>query len=156
MRHLSALLALGCGQPPEPAEIVFAPTAEQQAMIRALSHRDGGPDCATVEALAADPVPALVGLVDHVYNPPMVPMRAAGCLLERHAAEVEPHIVRWVTAEETRGLALLAAGSLDRMESEVAVRVARAALAGPHAAQVRGRIAAASDPAVRALVGVTP
>jgi hypothetical protein len=124
-------------------------------MIRALGMRDGSPPCSEVEALAAEPVPALAGIAENLDMPPWAGMRAADCLLLGHATASQEHIVGWVGDPETKGLALLALKQLDEMPLDVSLSVATAALAGPHADLARARIAEVQTPEVRALAGVS-
>src|SRR5262245_44072640 len=88
-----------------------ADPAAKDAMLRALSSRDAV-SCADVEAMTASPVPVLVELVE-VEMPPTVGMRAAGCLVDRHAAEVADRLETWLTTDGNKGLALLVAQKID-------------------------------------------
>ncbi|MEQ1570177.1 MAG: hypothetical protein ABMA64_31375 [Myxococcota bacterium] len=136
--------------PVDAAEPVAAEVpASRELLYKAFAVRDGEPVCAEVEALVAEPVPALLDLVRHVSMPPTVPMRAAGCLVERHAAEVPDELEAWVTTDATRGLALLVADRVDLLPTDVAVRVTAAAMAGPHAAELGPRLAASGRAEVR-------
>ena len=131
------------------------PPAEegQAALLRALSARDGDLSCAQMEALVPEPVPALLQVVETVKMPPAAPMRAAGCLLENHGAEIEEQVIAWMQRPDTLGLALLVTDRLDGLSPELARRAAEAALAGPHAERLRERLAASRHPEVRALLG---
>lgn len=158
-------LALGCGARTNeaasttPTDSPAATPADdaRTRMIRALSTRDAGPTCADLEAMSASPVADLTAIVETVSMPPMVPMRAADCLVSRHAAEAEATLAKWVVDPNTKGLAMLVTDRVGAIPEDVAVRLATGALAGPHAAAVKGAIEAAPQPAVRALVaGVAP
>jgi hypothetical protein len=155
MLVLVALLACHPKNPPVDPETPSetAPPADpREAMRTALSVRDPEPHCADVEALSPTPVPDLLAMTE-VELPPAVSIRAAGCLVEGHAAEVRADLVRWVTTPETRGLAILALDSLDKMPKDVAIEVATAALGGPLASDAKTRIARSTDPDIRALGG---
>lgn len=125
---------------------------EMAKVVRALSSRDPV-SCSTIEALAADPVPVLLAVVEQVSMPPYAPMRAATCLIDAHAAKIQPQLEQWVVQPELKGLGRLVLGSLDRMPAEVSVPVVRRALAeGSDPALAAERAAAASTPEIRALV----
>ena len=118
----------------------WTPTAEQTAVYKALSIRDPAPSCEEVEALTSEPVATLRVVVEHAELPPWAPMRAAHCLVTGHPTEAETDMLAWVGGEQTRGLALLVFGSLEVLPTEVVRRVATAALAGPHRADVEERL----------------
>jgi hypothetical protein len=134
-----ALAAASASPPPAP-------------MLQALASRDDV-SCVDIEALAPEPVSALVEVVATVKMPPTVPMRAAGCLVERHAHEIPEVIEGWMKGADTKGLALLAAGRLDALDPELAARFARAAMAGPWATDVQPSLEKSALPEVRAVVG---
>lgn len=151
--------ALACHKQPEvpvppPAPMPAPAPVEtgRDALIRALSMRDGEPSCAVVEALVPEPVPALIEIVETVTLPPMVPMRAANCLLVGHAEASADALDRWMTSESTRGLAMLVLQRFDSLPAPVAARLAASGLAGPHAADVRPVVEASVMPEVRALL----
>jgi len=112
--------------------------------------RDPAP-CSAVEGLTPTPVDTLQHVVATVDLPPWAPMRAADCLVRGHAAEVQPSIEGWVTDPAVIGLGRLVLSDLDAMPVEVAVPVARRALAGPLADVARSRIARSAHPEVRAV-----
>jgi hypothetical protein len=154
------VIACHKAEPPSaPAPVAPAPAApttpeaDLDAMFKALSAYDGEPACADVEALTPQPVPALLELVRTVQMPPTVPMRAAGCLVDRHAVEVADALEAWVGSADTLGLARLVADKIDAVPPEVAVRVAAAAAAGPNAADLGPRLARSARPEVRAAAG---
>ena len=78
-------------------------------------------------------------------------MPAAECLVRGHAAEVQPSLEGWVTDPAVTGLGRLVLSDLDVMPVEVAVPVARLALAGHLAEVARSRIASSSRAEVRAV-----
>jgi hypothetical protein len=164
---LPALLLTACGptlpSAGEPAELeaaaaepsaeaAWTPSAEEQAVYEALSIRDPAPDCAAVEALAAEPRAALLAVVEHASMPPWAPMRAAHCLTTRHTEASKGELLAWMSQEETRGLALLVMAELDGLAEPIAVELAQAALAGPLAEDARSRLAESEREALRALV----
>lgn len=106
--------------------------ATLQAVARRLSVRDPEPDCGAVEAeLEADPVATFLYVIQTVERPPWAPMRAAGCLIDGHAAEIGPTLTGWVAGEETQGLGRLVLSRLRDLPDEVAVGVVRAGMRGP-------------------------
>ena len=129
------------------------PEGDLDAMFKALSAYDGEPACADVEALTAQPVPALLELVRTVKMPPTVPMRAAGCLVDRHAVEAAGELEGWMGSAEALGLARLVADKIDALPPDLAVRLARAGAAGPNATDLGPRLARSARPEVRAVVG---
>jgi hypothetical protein len=135
-----------------------APPGELDTVVRALSSRDPV-SCELIFSLTSTPVPTLLQVVDEIARPPWAPMRAASCLVQHHAAEIQPDLERWVVAPELKGLGRLVLDSLDRMPPEVAVPVARKALeSGPEKELALQKISAAQHPEVRALAApkVTP
>ena len=149
--YLLSLMASSVALAEPPAAERPQPTASQESIYRALSVRDPVPSCETVEALSTTPVADLLFVVDHATQPPWAAMRAAQCLVRRHSTEVQPQIVSWVSAEETRGLAWMTLSFLDAMPIEVATPVAKAALAGPLASEARPRIQKSETPALKDL-----
>lgn len=122
------------------------------AVVRALSARDPVA-CETVEALTPTPVETLRAVVDTVEMPPWAPMTAAQCLVDRHPAEVAADMSKWVTDPALKGLGLLVLGSLDRMPLDVALPIAKKALAeGSDKAKAAQKLGAATTPELRALV----
>jgi hypothetical protein len=130
--------------------LAFAAPENVDEVVRALSARHPA-SCEEIESLTPTPADTLLHVVDTVTMPPWAPMQAADCLLRGHATTVRPAIEAWVTDPARKGLGRLALSELDVLPSEVAVPVARAALAGPQADLARERIAVSVHPAVRAL-----
>lgn len=124
------------------------------AVVLALSARDAV-SCESIEALTSTPTATLVEVVDTVQMPPWAPMRAANCLIERHALEIHPQLDQWVTDPNLAGLNRLVLGKLDVMPVEIAVPVARKALEGTDPELARTRIGASKVTEIRAVV-VTP
>jgi hypothetical protein len=83
-------------------------------------------------------------------------LAAAVRLLECWPAgpDTDAAIWAWMREPEQRALALAVGERLDALPTDTAVAAATAALRGPHASALRPRIAAAEDPAVRAVLGV--
>jgi len=135
----------------EPTETA-APPAGAAEMHRALSARDGAPPCEDIEALSEAPVEALLYIVDNATQPPWAGVRAAECLTQRHAAEAQPHIERWVQGADTRGFALVAFNNISAMPVEVALPIARAAINGPLAADARPRLEKVDNDEIQALL----
>jgi hypothetical protein len=118
------------------------------AVIRTLSSRDPVA-CAAVDAT----VETWREVVRTAEGPPWVPMRAAQCLVERHAVAAQDDLAAWVIDPESLGLGLLVLGQLDRLPADLALRLAHLALAeGPAPERASPRIAASDHAAVRALV----
>lgn len=133
----------------------FAPSDVQAEMIHRLSLRDGAPPCADVEAGSVDAVADLTAIVRHVELPPFVPMRAAECLIAKgDAAEVE--LTRWMSASDTKGLAMLLSDRIDGLSVPLASRVVTTGLGGPHADEVRARVVKSGHAELRGLAGATP
>lgn len=134
----------------------WTPTPDEETVYRMLSMRDGAPDCATVEAAVKDPVPVLVSVAEHATLPPAVGVRAAHCLTTRHAPEAKATLLAWVVDPGKRGFAILIADDLSAMPEDVALEVAKAGLAGPHATTLNRRIGRSAWPSVAALATVPP
>ena len=121
------------------------------AMVRGLSIKDPPPACDQVEALATDPVPLLLRVVNEVERPPWVAMRAADCLVTRHAPTIEAEMTSWMGDRNRQGLGLLTLNHLDEMEPALATRIATAAMAGPYREAASTRIARSHVESVRTL-----
>ena len=132
------------GEPVKPSRV-------QEAMYQALLPHETTVDCAALDALSADPVGDLTFIVVHAEKPAWAAMRAAHCLIERHAVVAERVISGWMTSGETRGLAILAAKDLDFVPADLAERLALQALSGPHAASIRPRLADSAHSKLRAM-----
>lgn len=120
-------------------------------VVRALSSRDGV-SCAAVEALTATPRETLEQVVDTVSAPPWVPMRAAQCLIEGHAAEIQPRLEAWVVDPALKGLGRLVLAEIDQLPATIAIPVAKKALAGPDAVVAAARLRESASAEIRALV----
>ena len=117
-------------------------------VVRTLSARDPVA-CSRVDAS----VDTLRQVVDTVSMPPWVPMRAAQCLVEGHAAEIEADLTRWVVDPADKGLGLLVLAEIDRLPTDLAVRIAtKAVTEGPDRERAAARVADAASPEVRAVV----
>ena len=127
------------------------PDAAAEAVYRALSIRDPAPTCESIEALTETPVETLLFVVDNAQQPPWAGMRAAECLISRHAVAAQASLTAWVSSPETKGLAILALNQLDTMPLEVSLTVARAALVGPDVESARTRIGRSTIPEIKAL-----
>src|SRR5687767_12273412 len=90
------------------------PPGELDTVVRALSSRDPV-SCEVILSLTSTPVPTLLSVVNEISRPPWAPMRAASCLVQHHAAEIQPDLERWVVAPELKGLGRLVLDSLDQM-----------------------------------------
>ena len=121
------------------------------AMVHALSIKDPAPTCEQVEALATDPVPLLLRAVNDVPRPPWVPMRAASCLVTRHATAIEAEMTSWMGDRQRKGLGFLALDHLDAMEPALATRIASAAMAGPYRDEASVRIARSNVESIRVI-----
>ena len=121
------------------------------AMVHALSIKDPAPACEQVEALATDPVPLLLRVVNEIPRPPWVAMRAADCLVTRHAPAIEAEMTSWMGDSQRKGLGFLALNHLDEMEPAIAMRIASAAMAGPYRDEASVRIARSHVESVRTL-----
>src|SRR5436190_11135134 len=94
------------------------------ATVHALSIKDPPPACEQIEALSPDPVALLLRVVDEIEHPPWVAMRAADCLVTRHAPAIEAQMTSWMGDRQRKGLGFLALGHLDEMEPALATRIA--------------------------------
>ncbi|MCA9493860.1 MAG: hypothetical protein KC621_28210 [Myxococcales bacterium] len=126
-------------------------TSGEQAMLTALSARDGTPGCDALAGMVEDPVASFTKIVDNVQMPPSAPMRAARCLVQDHADAAGDTIEGWMRADDTEGLARLVMGELEHLPPELASRFAKAGLEGPHQAIVRPEVEASELTEVRAL-----
>ena len=97
------------------------------------------------------PVVDLLFVVEHATQPPWSAMRAAQCLVRRHATAAQPQIESWVSQESTRGLALMTLGLIDSLPTAVALPVAQKALAGPLASDAKTRLLRSEVPELRKL-----
>lgn len=138
--------------PPPPVPAPAPAETGADALLRALSSRDPEPSCAALDALVPDdPVAALVNVVRTVEMPPTAPMRAARCLVVAHAEAAEPELASWMADPTAEGLVRLVTTEWAALPTPVAVRLATAGLAGPHAAVVRPTLSTAAAPELRAL-----
>jgi len=136
---------------PAPAEPRFGDTPDEQSVYRALSARDPAPDCAEIEAGVDRPVPILVRVAEEAEAPPWAPLRAAGCLVQRHGEAAEDHLRDWVVDPARAGLAELVLERVDLLPEPVAVEVVRDALDGPHREAAEAAAAASERPEIRAV-----
>ena len=126
-------------------------TAEQQAIVRALSVRHGAPACVDLGSLSADLVADLVWVADHVQYPPWVGLRAASCVVTAFPDAGAPALVRWASSPDTRGLAILITSKLDGVPDATAISVAEALVCGPWRDDLRGRLSGHPLAEIRAL-----
>jgi 2-oxoglutarate dehydrogenase E2 component (dihydrolipoamide succinyltransferase) len=122
-----------------------APTPAQEAVWRALSARHGTPDCAAFSP--GD----LAFVAAHATHPPGAAIAAATCLFQAHPAAAADEARRWFATPGAAGLALVAVQHLAALPAAEALPLARAALDGPHRAQVAPRLARSPAPGVAAL-----
>jgi hypothetical protein len=78
-------------------------------------------------------------------------MRAADCLVTRHAPAIEAEMTSWMGDSQKKGLGFLALGHLHAMEPALATRIASAAMAGPYRDEASVRIARSHVESVRTL-----
>lgn len=149
-----ALLSTGLARAGEVS--TWTPTAEEEAVWRALAVRDAPPPCVEVEALAKDPVSTLISVAEHATMPPWAGVRATTCLASRHAEAAKDRLSAWVVDPKLRGLAFVVADHTSAMPEPVALQIAQAGLAGPHAADLKKRLLKSSWPSVVALAGAQP
>lgn len=117
--------------------LAWTPTTAEEALVRALSSRDGAPPCEEVEQNLADPVASLTKVVEHVEMPPWAPMYAAACLIERHPTDANDLMVGWVTDPQKKGLAKLVFNRLHLLDDLAATDLAERSLTGPHQEHAR-------------------
>ncbi|MCB9677053.1 MAG: hypothetical protein H6737_18190 [Alphaproteobacteria bacterium] len=133
------------------AALAWDPTPKEEALVRALSVRDGAPDCAEVEALVDEPAHSLARVVENVQLPPWAPMYAASCLIERHAAEKPEVLASWVVGTETKGLAKLVFRRLHHLEPDQARSLVDRGRSGPWQRELDAALVASPDAGLRAL-----
>ncbi|MBN8613828.1 MAG: hypothetical protein J0L92_24745 [Deltaproteobacteria bacterium] len=151
---LLSLMAIGCAGPTtdtapateaheaQTGERVVLSADAQTIYERALV-RDASPPCEVLTAGITAPVSPLLEITERVTSPPSAGMRAAECLIEGHAIEIEiePTLTSWVTHQATMGFGLLVLDRLDTIDPALGERLANAALAGEIADRARTRIA---------------
>jgi hypothetical protein len=118
----------------------WEPSADQQKVYDRLKVKKPEPACKDVETGVSDALGAFRGIVEHVTTPPWVPMRAATCLINGHAKDIEPDALKWVADPEQTGLTTVVLGRLDTLPLAMAKTIATAALAGPHKDLAKTRI----------------
>lgn len=156
------LASLACAHRAEaeaPSTDAWTPSAEEEAVYRALSMRDQGPSCEDLDAMAKDPVAVLINITEHATMPPWVGVRATQCLVSRHAEDAKATLSAWIVDPNKRGLAFVISDNTAGMPEPVALELARAGLSGPHAADLKRRLAKSSWPSVVQLsaeIGPTP
>ena len=128
------------------------PNTAQRAMYDLLKVREAPPTCEALAALSEAPADDLIWLMDHANQPAWVGVRAAHCVLTQHMEEKATVIDTWVTDPERRGLAILTIGMLSKIPPEHGTRIAKKALAGPHAADARKRLIEDANPDLLKLV----
>ena len=120
--------------------------AEQTQLIRQLSHRDGSEPCQKLvtgdDRFRAD----LLMIVEHVEQPAWVGMRAASCIIELYPSKSVDVLEKWMTSENTMGLAYLLSTKIETLPEVVALRIGKAGVNGPHAQGVIKRIEANDGP----------
>jgi len=136
--------------------LLFSLAAAEPAGLDAVQHtlslRHPVP-CEQLLAQTDTPVETLLHVVDHTTMPPWAPMRAAECLMEAHASEIQPRLDSWVTTPELKGLGRLTLGKLDHLPLAVAEAVGRKALTeGTEPERARRALVASSRAELRALV----
>lgn len=118
----------------------------------ALATKNPEPRCQDVDKLTSDPVAAYRHVANNVTEPTMVPMRAATCLLQQHPREAEAEALKWVADPNASSLTTVALNRLDTLPADSAMKIAQAALAGPHKDLAKMRIARLRTPELKALV----
>ncbi len=137
-----------------PAGADPAPSARQQALYDAFSARDAGPACSSLGPVDADLHADLMFLVEQAVQPPWVAVRAADCLLQLDPLGTQAAARRWVVAQDSRGLALLALAKLDSLPRPMAIDLAQTARRGALAADATPRIAKAQTAEIRAIAAL--
>jgi hypothetical protein len=132
----------GAGAAREPATAGDAPawSADAQTLYQRTLVRDPAPSCAALSAGLSDPAAALLEVAEGAEAPPSSPIRAATCAIREHPARSEAAMLRWVRERRTMGLGLLVLDHLDRLEPELAARLAGAAMSGEFPERARPRI----------------
>lgn len=131
--------------------LAWQPTADEEALVRALSTRHGAPPCSELANLSATPADSLEHIVDHVEMPPWVPMHAAACLIEEHFDAKSEVIARWVREPNKKGLAKLVFNRLHQIEPSDARSLVDTARSGPYAQHLNAALVRSPSAEVRAL-----
>ncbi|NCG19916.1 MAG: hypothetical protein GWP91_12980 [Rhodobacterales bacterium] len=137
----------------------YTPSAQELTLHQALSARHNVPSCEQLEEGIDHPATAWLNLSEHAATPPWVPLRAATCLIKRHAENpaVKNAFLRWVSEERWMGLGKQLLNQLDQLPESHAIEVATQALAnGPASLDAKGRVLNDSRPGVRALATRPP
>jgi hypothetical protein len=158
------LLACGVAEPPAPdaladgaavetpaPEAAADGTADFDKVTAALSTKTPEPRCQDVDKLSADAVGGYKHVIATVSEPTFVPMRAATCLLSQHPREAEAEALLWVADPEKSSLTTVALQRLDTLPIDASIKIAKAALAGPHAALAKVKISRLRTPELKAL-----
>ena len=91
-------------------------------------------------------------ITEHAQQPPWAGVRAAECLITRHAEDVQPQLEHWVQHTETRGFALLVFNHIDDIPTPVATTIVRTSLAGPLADDARSRLEESNTPEITSIL----
>lgn len=153
MVHLLAIaasvaLATPAEATPSPDTV---PTASQKALYSALSGRHLDQTCDQLATLSPTPQADLVWLAEHAEQPAWVSVRSAECVLELYAEAAAPQIAKWMTSQNTLGLAIVTVQHLDGLPLEQARPLVQAGLSGPLADQLRPRFQRLTEPELSAL-----
>ena len=138
---------------PNPTETALTASVDP-SMWQALSARHAAP-CERVTATSTAPAHDLLAIVTHVTMPPWAPMRAADCLILRHAdaPPVAGAMREWVADPERMGLGRLVVTRLDELDETLAVELGtRAWQAGHDRAYVERRLSQSTRSSLRAVV----
>ncbi len=109
------------------------PATFDLAIWQALAAREPAP-CERITASSPNPATDLLAVVEQTTMPPWAPMRAADCLVRRHAAEPEVAIAlrAWVVDPERLGLGRLVVTRLDELDPAQSLDLARRAWNADH------------------------
>lgn len=128
---------------------------EAQRAYDALAPRHVTETCEALTTRLSLSGKALEEVVERVQSPPWAPMRAAECLLQTKQAS-EGTLSRWVSNEQTRGLARLVFTHLESWPVHESLPIARAALSGQNRALVLPILERSLHVELRELIDVQP
>ena len=82
----------------------------------------------------------LIDIVKEDSKPSWAPMRAASCLIQSQSNSAKVEMIRWLTTENTKGLAILLTHSIDQFSTAFRKELISAAMNGPHRQEVESRL----------------
>ena len=118
------VLSMQAAMAEEPVATLAGDSKPPEALMRALSVREGAPSCQDLQAMTETPVAHLGWVVSNVTMPPWAGMRAAECLVRSHGADIAPQLRQWVTDPGYAGLKRIVMGNMDVLPESLATELA--------------------------------